>query len=309
MSRLLRRPEAGIFLALALLCGVLAVAAPEFRDADNLLTVARQYSMVGIMAVGMTFVIVAGEIDLSIGSILAMAGCLTARLVVDRGWPLAPAVAVATAAGAAAGAVNGWLTVRLVIPSFIITLGTMSVIRGLTYVLTQAMPINDLPEGFAWLGSGTLLGLPVPVLVMVGVAAVGAITLGFSRWGRAVYATGGNLEAARLSGVNTGRVRILSFTALGALAAVAGILNAAWVTVAQPVAGVGYELDVIAAVIIGGASFTGGQGTVLGTMLGATLMGVLRNGLILLGVTVYWQQVAIGGVIILAVFLDRLRRR
>jgi len=147
------------------------------------------------------------------------------------------------------------------------------------------------------------------VVRMAVVALAGETVLALTRAGRAVYATGGNLEAARLSGLNTDRVRVGAFTALGGLAAVAGILNAGWVTVAQPVAGIGYELDVIAAVIIGGASFAGGKGTVLGTMLGATLMGVLRNGLILLGVNVYWQQVAIGGVIVLAVLLDRLRRR
>lgn len=309
MRRLFRKDEAGILLALVLVCGGLAIASPEFREAGNLLTVARQFSVVGIMAVGMTFVIVAGEIDLSIGSILALAGCLAAKLVVEREWPLAGAAAVALAAGAAAGWTNGWLTVRLGIPSFIITLGMMSVIRGLTYVLTQAMPVAGLGDAFAWLGYGTLLGVSVPVVTMALVAAAGGTVLAFTGWGRAVYATGGNLEAARLSGIRTDRVRIGSFAVLGGLAALAGILNAAWVTVAQPVAGVGYELDVIAAVIIGGASFAGGQGTVLGTMLGATLMGVLRNGLILLGVNVYWQQVAIGGVIVLAVLLDRLRRR
>ena len=158
------------------------------------------------------------------------------------------------------------------------------------------------------MGYGNLFGISVPVVVMLVVAIAGGVVLAMTRLGRSVYATGGNIDAARLSGVPTGAVRVFTFALLGSLAGLAGIMNVAWVTVAQPVAGLGYELDVIASVIIGGASFAGGRGTVLGTMLGATLMGVMRNGLILLGVNVYWQQVAIGGVIVLAVALDRLRR-
>ncbi len=306
--RLVKTDEAGIALALGVLGSLLALASPEFLTADNLLTVARQFSVYGIIAVGMTWVIVAGEIDLSVGSVLALAGCLAARLVTVEGWPVAAAVAAAVAAGAVAGAANGWLTVRLGIPSFIITLGMMSVIRGITYVATQGMPINSLPDAFLFLGSGRVAGITIPVLVMGAVAVVGGVALAATPLGRAVYATGGNREAARLAGLPTDGLRVLVFALLGALAAVAGVLNAAWVTVAQPVAGAGYELDVIAAVIIGGASFAGGRGTVLGTMLGATLMGVMRNGLILLGVNVYWQQVAIGGIIVAAVMLDRLRR-
>lgn len=307
--RILKSEESGIALALLALGAGLAYFTEAFLTTDNLLTVARQFSVYGIIAVGMTFVIVAGEIDLSVGSVMALAGCLSATLVVESGWPLAPSIAAGLLAGATAGALNGWLTVALGIPSFIITLGTMSVIRGLTYVVTEAMPVGGLPESYHRLGSGTLLGVSVPVAVMGAVAVAGGLVLARTRFGRMVYATGGNLEAARLAGIPTGRVRVAAFALTGLLAGLAGILTAGWVQVAQPVAGEGYELDVIAAVIIGGASFSGGKGTVLGTMLGATLMGVLRNGLILLGVTVYWQKVAIGGVIVLAVVLDRLRRR
>ncbi len=303
-----KRDEAGILLALVVLFTGLSLATEVFFTADNLLTVARQFSVIGIIAVGMTFVIVAGEIDLSVGSVLALSGCLVAQQVVEHSWPLAAAIPVGLAVGAAAGWVNGWLTILLRVPSFIITLGMMSVLRGLTFVLTQAFPIAGLPEEFRFLGHGTLLGVSVPVITMGLVALGGGLILSSTRLGRSVYATGGNLEAARLSGINTNAVRVFAFTLLGALAALAGVLNAAWVTVAQPVAGLGYELDVIAAVIIGGASFSGGKGTVLGTMLGATLMGILRNGLVLLSVDVYWQQVAIGSVIVMAVFLDRLRR-
>ena len=309
MLRFLKSGEAGIALALLILFAGLSWGSPEFLSADNLLTVARQFSVYGIIAVGMTFVIVAGEIDLSVGSVLALSACLSARLVVEHAWPLGGARAAAIAAGAAAGWVNGALTVGLGIPSFIITLGMMSVVRGVTYVFTGAMPISGLPDGYLFLGSGTLFGVTVPVVTMAVVAVAGGVILKFTSFGRAVYAVGGNLEAARLAGVATNRVRILCFTCLGALAALAGMLTAGWVTVAQPVAGEGYELDVIAAVIIGGSSVSGGKGTVLGTMLGATLMGVLRNGLILLGVDVNWQKVAIGAVIVMAVMLDRLRRR
>ena len=306
--RLLKRDESGLFLALLLLCALIAAAAPEFTSAENLMTVARQFSVYGIIAVGMTFVIVAGEIDLSVGSVLALSGCLFAKLATESGWPAGAAVLAGVCVGALAGLMNGSLTVGLGIPSFIITLGMMSVVRGLTYVLTKANPIW-VPESFVdAVGYGTLFGVSVPVAVMLGVAAAGGLVLAMTRLGRYVYATGGNIDAARLSGIPTGAVRLFAFALLGSLAGLAGILNVAWVTVAQPVAGLGYELDVIASVIIGGASFSGGKGTVLGTMLGATLMGVLRNGLILLGVNVYWQQVAIGLVIVIAVALDRLRR-
>ena len=304
-----RRDEAGILLALVALCAGLGLSTEEFLTADNLLTVARQFSVIGVMAVGMTFVIVAGEIDLSVGSVLALSGCLVAQQVVQHSWSMAAAIPVGLAAGAAAGLINGWLTVAMRIPSFIITLGMMSVLRGLTYVMTQAFPISGLPDEFRFFGYGALFGVSVPVIAMGVVALCGGLVLSSTRLGRAVYATGGNVEAARLSGIDTDMVRIFAFVLLGTLSAFAGVLNAAWVTVAQPVAGMGYELDVIAAVIIGGASFSGGKGTVLGTMIGATLMGVLRNGLVLVGVDVYWQQVAIGGVIIVAVLLDRMRRR
>jgi len=301
--------EAGIFAALLILGAVLTYASPVFLTGENMATVARQFSVIGIIAVGMTFVIVAGEIDLSVGSVLALAGIVTAKLSVDYAWPLPGAVLAGVASGTLAGFLNGLLTVSMGIPSFIITLGMMSVVRGLTYVITQGAPVADLPEGIRFLGYGTLWGISVPVATMVISALVGGVILARTKLGRYVYASGGNLEAARLSGVPTSRVRVFVFALTGALAAMAGIINTGWVTIAQPVAGLGYELDVIAAVIIGGASFSGGKGTVLGTMLGATLMGVLRNGLVLLGVNVYWQQVAIGGVIVLAVMLDKVRRR
>ena len=301
--------EAGIFGALLILGAVLTFASPVFLTGENMATVARQFSVIGIIAVGMTFVIVAGEIDLSVGSVLALAGIVTAKLAVDYSWPLPGAVLAGVVAGSLAGLLNGLLTVSMGIPSFIITLGMMSVVRGLTYVITQGAPVADLPEGIRFLGYGTVLGVSVPVITMLVAALAGGVVLGRTKIGRYVYASGGNLEAARLSGVPTAGVRVFVFALTGALSAMAGIINTGWVTIAQPVAGLGYELDVIAAVIIGGASFSGGKGTVLGTMLGATLMGVLRNGLVLLGVNVYWQQVAIGGVIVLAVMLDKVRRR
>jgi len=300
--------EAGIFGALLILGAVLTFASPVFLTGENLATVARQFSVIGIISVGMTFVIVAGEIDLSVGSVLALAGIVTAKLAVDYAWPLPGAVLMGCISGTLAGLLNGVLVVAMGIPSFIITLGMMSVVRGLTYVITQGAPVSDLPEGIRFLGYGTVFGVSVPVITMLLSAVAGGVVLARTKLGRYVYASGGNLEAARLSGVPTAQVRVFVFALTGALAAMAGIINTGWVTIAQPVAGLGYELDVIAAVIIGGASFSGGKGTVLGTMLGATLMGFLRNGLVLLGVNVYWQQVAIGAVIVLAVMLDKVRR-
>jgi ribose transport system permease protein len=269
--------------------------------------------MVGIMAVGMTMVIVLGGIDLSVGSIVALAGCLATLAIHHADCGLWAAVAIALAAGAAVGFLNGALISGLRMAPFVITLGTMSMARSLAIVVTGAQQVTVTGKaaqaGFNALAWSDTLGVPNPVWLMVLVVLVGHIFLRYTRSGRHVYYIGANEEAARLSGLNVVGIKWGVYTVCGLLAGLAGMVQASRVATGQPSAGAGDELRVIAAVIIGGASFAGGVGTVIGALLGAAIMGVLRQGLVVLGVEANWQQFVEGGVIIGAVGLDMLRRK
>lgn len=292
---------------LLLLGGILTALTPNFLTFDNLMNVARQISIIGIVAVGMTLVIVTSGIDLSVGSVVALASCATG-LLLKAGWGLGPAVAVGLAVGAAAGVVNGLVITKARISPFIATLGMMSMARGLALVLTDGSPIDTIPAEFTAL-AGNWGPVPVPVVVMGAVAAVGAVVLGKTRLGRYAYALGSNEEAVRLSGVPLERYKVAIYALSGLLAAVAGMVLTARISSAQPVAGNLLELDAIAAVVIGGASLMGGRGTIFGTLIGVGIIGVLRNGLVLLDVSAFWQQFVIGVVIVLAVAVDQLRQR
>ncbi|MHA6799484.1 ABC transporter permease/substrate-binding protein [Bounagaea algeriensis] len=294
---------------LAVLVLLLALLSPDFLTANNLLNVGVQASVTAVLAFGMTFVIVSGGIDLSVGSVAGLAGIATGWAVSTAGLPLLLAIVIGLAAGTGAGLLSGVLITVGRVPPFIATLAMLSVGRGLALVLADGRPITF--EGWlADLGSGTVFGvLPYPVLVMLVFGMITAFVLRRTYAGRAMYAIGGNPEAARLSGIKVTRQRLLIYALSGAFAAVAGILLAARLASAQPEAGSGYELDAIAAVVIGGASLSGGAGTALGTFIGALILAVLRNGLNLLDVSSFWQQVAIGGVIVAAVLFDTLRQR
>jgi ribose transport system permease protein len=306
--------ETGILLVLVGLCLALAFRAPGFAEVENLLLVARQFSMFATMGVGMTMVILTGGIDLSVGSVLALSGCAAAKCML---W-LAPdanthavvsaGIAAGLATGLACGLINGLIVAKVGIPPFIVTLGMMSIARGLVYVITRGWPMS-VPDEFLFLGQGRVWIVPVPVVCMVVIAAGGALLLSRTRFGRHTYAVGGNEEAARLSGISVESVKLLVYALCGLLAGFAGITTASYLMVAQPSSGITNELDVIAAVIVGGTSLAGGSGTVLGTVIGAALMGVLRNGLVLLGVSANWQLVPLGIVIIAAVVFDQLRQR
>ncbi|MHC4506887.1 MAG: ABC transporter permease [Planctomycetota bacterium] len=302
--------EVGVLLVLLAICVALTLLRPRFLEGGNLLDLARQFSMVGVMAVGMTMVIILGGIDLSVGSVVAISGCL-ATMAYSAGSGLGAAVLVALAVGGVSGAFNGGLISRFRMAPFIITLGTMSMARSLTNVVTGGEPVVLAPEleeslkGIAWADT---CGVPNPVWVMAIVVLVGHVFMTRTRTGRHIYYIGSNEEAARLSGLNVTRVKWLVYIICGVLAGLAGIIQAARVASGQPGAGRGDELRVIAAVIIGGASFTGGEGTVLGAVLGAAIMGVLRQGLVLLEVETFWQKFVEGGVIIGAVALDMIRR-
>ncbi len=302
--------ELGLATALAFECLVFAALAPHFFSTDNLLNVSLQASITAIIAAGMTFVILTAGIDLSVGSVVALAG-IVATGTLKIGLPAAvalPAAGLAALAfGAASGAIAGALVARYAVAPFIATLALMTVWRGVAFVATEGRPVWDLPASFGWLGSARTLGIPFPTLVMAGVYAASHVTLVSTRFGRHVVAVGGNLEAARLAGIRTRRIVASVYVLCGMLAAASGVLLASRMNSGQPNAGLMYELDVIAAVVVGGTSLSGGRGSIVGTFLGAMLIAVLRNGLNLLDVNSYVQQVVVGLVILLAVLLDPLR--
>ena len=282
-----------------------------FFTGDNILTLLRQASFNAIMAAGVSVVIITAGIDLSIGSVWALSSVVMAFVCVNKGLAWTLSVLVGLAVGLACGIVNGWGVTLLRIPPFVATLGMMSIARGLAEVITGGFQISGLPDAFQWWGQGDIFGVPVPVIVAVGIIVLTWALLRFTRLGRYIYAVGGNEAAAHLSGVPVDRVKLFAYAYCGTLAALAGLLATARMGSVRPSDALGYELDAIAASVIGGISLMGGQGSVLGTAIGAALIGVLRNGMVLLDVSAFWQKVVIGIVIIIAVALDYLvwRRR
>ena len=299
----------GILLVFVLLCVVLTFANPFFLTEQNISNVLRQTSINGILAIGMTYVILTGGIDLSVGSVLAFSSMVAASLVSgERPQGIFVAVMAGLGTGAALGMVNGLLVSRFGVPPFVATLGMLSVARGLTFIYTDGTPIPNLSPAFRTIGQGFVGPIPVPVFIFAGVALLFWWVLKYTTFGRYIYAVGGNERSARTSGVNTRGVLFGAYIIAGSLAGLAGLILTARTTSALPQAGVSYELDAIAAVVIGGTSLSGGTGSVLGTVIGALIIGVINNGLDLLGVSSYYQQV-IKGVIITAVLLDVSRRR
>jgi ribose transport system permease protein len=296
----------GPFIALLVVAAGLAVMSPDFLTVANLLNVMRQVSINALIAFGMTLVILLGGIDLSVGSILALSSVFTATLI-SRGTDPVVATLVGIASGAVMGAANGLVIAKGKVAPFIATLGTMTILRGLALVLSNGSPVTGInSDFFTMLGGGYVADLiPIPVIWMALMFAVIWFVLKKTVFGRHVYAVGGNEEASRLSGVSVDRVKIWVYTLSGAMSAMAGIILTSRLNSAQPTAGAGYELDAIAAVVLGGTSLTGGRGWIFGTLVGALLIGVLNNGLNLLGVSSFYQQVIKGVVILLAVLIDR----
>lgn len=293
----------GTFAVFVVLCAVITVLTPYFFTVSNLLNVAQQIVINAIIAVGLTYVIISAGIDLSVGSILAFSGVVMAQSL-RAGLPLPVAIAIGIGVGASCGVVNGVLIAFGRLPPFIATLGMMSVARGAALLVTDGRPVSGFDESFRWLATGEVAGVPAPVVIMVVVYALAHFTLRRTKFGRYTYAIGGNEEAALLSGVPVRLYKVGIYAACGALAGLASVLLTARLNSAQPIAGLSYELDAIAATVIGGTSLMGGRGSVVGTLIGALIMGVLRNGLNLLGVSSFIQQVVIGAVIIAAVLLD-----
>jgi len=278
-----------------------------FLNWSNISQVIRAVSFIAIMTVGQAVVIITAGIDLGVGSVLGLCGVVAAVLL-NNNFDITSAVIISLLVGIASGLSSGLLITKAKLPPFIATLAMMSIARGLAFAITGGETIRNLPLRFLELGQGEILSIPIPIYVMAAFALIVGYVLKSTKWGRYAYAIGGNEEAAVYSGVNVQLVKILVYSLCGFSAALAGVLFTSRFGVGQSTAGLGYELDVIAAAVIGGVSLSGGRGTILGAVIGSVLMGILRNGLVLLNVSVYWQQVAIGLVIVLAVVLDRKTR-
>ncbi|HNZ48435.1 MAG TPA: ABC transporter permease [Candidatus Hydrogenedentes bacterium] len=292
---------------LAALCIILAVVSPVFRSPSNLQGVAQRTAVVGIMAVGQLAVILTAGIDLSVGSIAALSGVVGCLAMVNLSVPAIPGIFIGIGVGLLCGLVNGLLTAKGKIPPFIVTLGMMMAARGAALTASGATPVFGLPENFAWLG-GTR-GWWLPVVFMFGIAAFFAVVLGYTRFGRALYVIGGNKEAARLSGVPVDWVRIAAFAISGTAAGFAGMMLASRTSVASPTAAEMYELQAIAACVIGGASLMGGEGGAFATIAGALIMTVLYNFCNLQNINVHWQQILVGVLLVALVFYDNRRKR
>jgi inositol transport system permease protein len=293
---------------LAALCVALALATPNFLTVGNLINIVRQISLNGILAVGVTYVLLTGGVDLSLGSVVALTGVVAACFAHPGEYPVVVPILAGVLAGTACGAVNGVVVTKGRVAPFIVTLGMMAVARGLALVISGGKPVSNLSDSFKTIG-GDFAGFPVPILILVLVAALSWVLLSNTRLGRYLYAVGGNEAAALASGINVYGVKLFAYTVCGSLAGLAGVVLAARITTGQPNAGLAYELDAIAAVVIGGTSLSGGVGGVGGTLLGALLMGVLNNGLDLLNVPSYYQQIVKGLIIVGAVWMDRSREK
>ena len=296
------------FLSLIVLFAALSIASPHFLTETNLSSVVRQTAVINIMALGMTMIIIAGGIDLSVGSILGMGGLL-GTLAMEKGASIPAGVAVGVLAGLACGLVNGALTTRLKIAPFIVTLGTLGIFRGVTLIISNGLPVHRIPQSFSFLGEGNVLGVPFVLWLLVGCAVMTHVILEHTRLGRYAFAIGSNVDAAVYAGIPVAFHTTAVYAIGGMLTGLAGMIEASRLMTGQPTAGQGYELQAIAAVVIGGGSLHGGEGGVIGTLVGAFIMGLLSNGSDLLGVSPYLQQAIIGAVIILAVTEDELRKR
>ena len=308
-SALMQVRELNVLTALLVVVALISFSTPYFLTTDNLMGVFRSFSLVAIMSIGMVMVIITGGIDLSVGSVLGLSSLVTA-LGFQYGLPTIVCVAGGLVTGLLFGLFNGLLITVVRLPPFIATLGSLSIGRGLMYILTHGVPLTpDTPDAFTLIGQGYVGLVPVPVVIMLGMAVIFSILMRKTRFGRHVYATGGNELAARLSGVKTGRVKLLVYMLSGLIAALAGVVSFSRYLSAEPASGFGAELDVIAAAAIGGASLSGGVGSVEGAIIGAALAGIIANGVVLMNIDTYAQQAITGAVILIAVSLDVWRSR
>ncbi len=294
----------GIFLAFGIICIVLAITTPKFLTVPNLMIIGTQVSINALLAFGVTFVIITGGIDLSLGSIIAVTSVVAATFAHPDTYPVVVPILAGLLTGVAIGAFNGFVITKSKVAPFIVTLGTMTIGRGLALILSKGRPISNLSDSFNFIGGGNILGIPFPIIILVIAFVICSVILNKTILGRYMYAVGGNEPAARASGIRVSNVKMWVYTICGLLSAMGGVLLTSRITTGQPNAGAGFELDAIAAAIIGGTSTAGGTGTMTGTLIGALLIGVISNSLDLLNVTSYYQQVVMGLIIIGAVILD-----
>ena len=298
----------GMYIAFVILIVALAVASPAFLTYTKIVNILRQISVVGIMAIGMTFVIATGGIDLSVGAVLALTGVISTSLVVDGSQtPLVLAILAGLGVGLLCGMFSGVFIAKLGVPEFIATLATMTIARGLCYVYTDGRPITGFRDDYKVIGGGSVGVMPIPVLIFIVIIIIGIILLNFSKFGRQVLAVGGNEKAAIVSGINAARIKFICYALSGLASAIAGIVLSSRTQTGQPAAGEGNELDAITAVVIGGASLSGGSGSIIGTVIGMLIIGVMTNGLDLLNVSSYYQEVIKGIIILVAVLSDRMK--
>lgn len=309
-----------IYMVFVAMCIVMSILSPVFLTVANLLNVLTQMASIGLLALGVTIIIITRGIDLSSGSVLAVAAVVSASMAQSLDWgmrmypnlpelPVIVPILAALAVGALCGYINGALIAYTGIPPFIATLGMMIIARGAALLYSDGRPVSSLIESYQWIGQGSVLGLPVPVLIFIVMAVVSYILLNYTRFGKYAYAIGGNETAAYVSGINVKKYKILVYTYAGVLAGIAALILAARINSGQPGLGVMYELDAIAAATVGGVSHAGGIGTIQGTIIGTMIMGVLQNGLDLLNVSAYWQQMVKGLVIVVAVIFDMKRHK
>ncbi|HHU88016.1 MAG: ABC transporter permease [Sphaerochaetaceae bacterium] len=299
----------GILIGLLLLSLILTIFSPVFLSKHNILNVLRQVATNLYIACAMTMVIILGGIDLSVGSTIAMSGVVTGGLIAFDGQSIVVAVLAGLFVGLVVGAFNGFLISRTTIPPFIVTLSTMNIMRGASYVYTGGQPIRVMSDSFNFIGAGYVRGIPVPIIYLVIIVIISVLIMSKSKLGRHIYAVGGNPVAARFSGIKNNRVLFFAYLFSGLMAAVAGIVLASRMFSGQPTAGQGAEMDAIAAVVLGGTSMSGGVGKIGGTVIGALIIGILSNGLNLLGISSFWQYIVKGIVILIAVYVDFLKKR
>lgn len=286
-----------------------SIMTDSFLSTSNLLNVARQVAMLGISAVGMTCVILTSGIDLSVGAVMAITNIVGSMLMVNAGIPIFPAVLLTLLLAGLIGLVNGLLVAYVGVPALITTLAMMTILRGLSFVLCGGIPIWGLPPAFKKLGQGYLGAIPIPVIIMIIIFILGWFFLNRTKTGRYIYGLGGNKEAVRLSGVNTAKIQTLVFVVSGLLTGLAGVIMLSRINTGQPKIGTGYEMDVITAVVLGGVSIMGGEGSLIGVFIGVLIAGVLSNGMILMDVSEYYQQITKGIVLLIAVIFDTIAKR
>ena len=297
------------FGSLLIISIFLSIVSPQFLTVDNLLSVGLQISVIALLAIGELLVIITGGIDLSVGSILAFSGVMTSLLLVN-GFPISLAILVGLLSGLLLGFINGLIISKGKLPPFIATLGMMGIARGASLIITNGIPLFGLPYEFSYIANSKIFDIiPIPVIIVIIMAILVNFLLKNFSFGRYTYALGGNFEATRLAGVKVDLQTIKIYSISGLFSGLGGIILASRLSTGQPTAGTGYELDVIAACVIGGASLSGGSGTILGAMIGALIIGILRNGCNLLNISAFWQQIAIGAIIIIAVFIDQYKKK